>query len=57
MVVNPGGPRKMALNEDHLFCAAAGRLALRGDGFAFRSGSARSWSPLSLLNTVLVLPC
>src|SRR6266446_5504926 len=47
----------MALYEDHLFCAEAGRLALCGDDFTCRSGSAPSWSPLSLLNPVLVLPC
>jgi hypothetical protein len=47
----------MTLNEDHLFCALAGRLALHGDGFACLSGSAHTWSPLSLLNPVLVLSC
>src|SRR6266446_7287000 len=47
----------MALYEDHLFCAEAGRLALCGDDFTCRSGSAPSWSPLSHLNPVLVLPC
>jgi hypothetical protein len=34
-----------------------GRFALRGDGSACRSGSARTWSALCPLNPVLVLSC
>jgi hypothetical protein len=54
---NPSCSRKMTLNEDRLFCASAARLALRGDGFACLSGAAHTWSPLFLLNPVLVLSC